>query len=114
MVGPKILNSDGSLQLSCKRSFPTIKTALPKIFGLDKLFPKSKWMGRYNLTYLDPDDNHIVDAISGSCMLIKESVFRKINGFDERFFMFGEDIDICLRVWKENYQIHYLNHQKQC
>ena len=107
MVGPKILNSDGSLQLSCKRSFPTIKTALPKIFGLDKLFPKSKWMGRYNLTYLDPDDNHIVDAISGSCMLIKESVFRKINGFDERFFMFGEDIDICLRVWKENYQIHY-------
>ena len=107
MVGPKILNSDGSLQLSCKRSFPTIKVALPKILGLDKWFPKSKWIGKYNLTYLDPDKNHIVDAISGSCMLIKESVFRSINGFDERFFMFGEDIDICLRVWEKNYQVHY-------
>ena len=60
----KILNADGSLQLSCKRSFPTIKSAIPKILGLDKLFPNSKWFGRYNLTFLDPDKNHVVDAIS--------------------------------------------------
>ena len=112
MVGPKILNADGSLQLSCKRSFPTIKSAIPKILGLDKLFPNSKWFGRYNLTFLDPDKNHVVDAISGSCMLIRNKVFKKIGGFDEKFFMFGEDIDICLRVWKANFEVHYFPETK--
>ena len=112
MVGPKILNADGSLQLSCKRSFPTLKVALPKILGLDKIFPNSKWMGKYNLTYLDPSKNHTVDAISGSCMMISSSVFRKIGGFDETFFMFGEDIDICLRIWKANFEVHYFSGTK--
>ena len=112
MVGPKILNADGSLQLSCKRSFPTLKVALPKILGLNKIFPNSKWMGKYNLTYLDPSKNHTVDAISGSCMMISSSVFRKIGGFDEKFFMFGEDIDICLRIWKANFEVHYFSGTK--
>ena len=67
MVGPKILNADGTLQLACKRSFPTIKVALPKLLGLDKIFPRSRWAGKYNLTYLDPEKIHKVDAISGSC-----------------------------------------------
>jgi O-antigen biosynthesis protein len=112
MVGPKILNADGSLQLSCKRSFPTLKVALPKILGLDKIFPNSKWMGKYNLTFLDPSKSHTVDAISGSCMMISASVFKKIGGFDENFFMFGEDIDICLRIWKANFEIHYFSGTK--
>ena len=71
MVGPKILNADGTLQLACKRSFPTIKVALPKLLGLDRIFPNSRWAGKYNLTYLNPEKIHKVDAISGSCMLIK-------------------------------------------
>ena len=75
MVGPKILNADGTLQLACKRSFPTIKVALPKLLSLDKIFPKSRWAGKYNLTYLDPQKIHKVDAISGSCMLIKSKIF---------------------------------------
>ena len=108
MVGPKILNADGTLQLACKRSFPTIKVALPKLLGLDRIFPNSRWAGKYNLTYLDPEKVHKVDAISGSCMLIKSKIFKAINGFDENFFMFGEDLDLCKRVWEENYEIHYL------
>ena len=108
MVGPKILNADGTLQLACKRSFPTIKVALPKLLGLDRIFPNSRWAGKYNLTYLDPEKVHKVDAISGSCMLIKSKIFEAINGFDENFFMFGEDLDLCKRVWEENYEIHYL------
>ena len=61
MVGPKIVNSDGSLQKGSKRSFPTIGIALPKLIGLDKLLPKSKWAGRYNLNYLNPDEIHKVE-----------------------------------------------------
>ncbi len=102
MVGPKILNADGTLQLACKRSFPTIKVALPKLLGLDRVFPKSRWAGKYNLTYLDPEKIHKVDAISGSCMVIKSKIFKEINGFDEKFFMFGEDLDLCKRMWERN------------
>ena len=108
MVGPKIVNSDGSLQKGSKRSFPTIGVALPKLLGLDKLFPNSKWSGRYNLNYLNPDEIHKVDAISGSCMFIRAELFKKIGGFDERFFMFGEDLDLCYQVYQHKYEVHYL------
>ncbi|RMF08775.1 MAG: glycosyltransferase [Candidatus Neomarinimicrobiota bacterium] len=107
IVGPKILNADGSLQLACKRTFPTLSVALPKVLGLSRLFPRTKWAGRYNLTYLDEDEIHSVDAISGSCMLVRRSVFEAVDGFDERFFMYGEDLDLCYRVKAQGYSIHY-------
>ena len=109
MVGPKILNSDGTLQAACKRSFPTLRVAIPKLLGFDKLFPKSEWAGKYNLTYLDPDHTCTVDAISGSCMFIRKELFYELGGFDEQFFMFGEDLDICYRIWQAGYEIHYLH-----
>ena len=108
MVGPKILNADGSMQLACKRSFPTIGVAFPKLLGLTKLFPKSKWAGKYNLTYLDPDLNHVVDAVSGSCMFVEASLYQQVGGFDEQFFMFGEDLDLCYRIQKSGREIHYV------
>jgi len=108
MVGPKILNADGTLQPSCKRSFPTFRVAIPKILGLDKLFPNSRWAGKYNLMYLDPDETNTVDAISGSCMFLKRTLFQDLNGFDEQFFMFGEDLDLCYRIWQKGLEIHYV------
>ena len=108
MVGPKVLNADGTLQLACKRSFPTLGVALPKLLGFSRIFPKSKWAGKYNLTYLDEDEISSVDAISGSCMFIRSFLFHELKGFDERFFMFGEDLDLCSRIWKNNYEIHYV------
>ncbi len=108
LVGPKIVNSDGSLQKGSKRSFPTIGVALPKLMGLDKIFPNSKWAGRYNLNYLSPDEIHKVDAISGSCMFVRSELFNKIGGFDEQFFMFGEDLDLCYQVYKQGLEVHYL------
>jgi len=108
MVGPKIVNSDGTLQKGCKRSFPTIGVALPKLLGLDKVFKNSKWASRYNLNYLDMDEIHKVDAISGSCMFLRADLFKKIGGFDEQFFMYGEDLDLCYQVFKQGFEVHYL------
>ena len=108
LVGPKIVNSDGSLQKGSKRSFPTISVAFPKLIGFDKIFPNSKWAGRYNLNYLNPNEIHKVDAISGSCMFIRSELFNKIGGFDERFFMFGEDLDLCYQVYKQGREVHYM------
>jgi len=107
MVGPKIINSDGKLQPACKRSFPTLKVALPKLLGMSKLFPNSTWAGKYNLTYLHPDKIHSVDAVSGSCMLMRTNLFRKLDGFDEEYFMYGEDIDLCYRLKQRGNEIHY-------
>jgi len=106
-IGPKILNPNGSLQKSCKRSFPTLLAALPKALGLDILFPNSKWFGKYNLTYLDENKSHFVDAISGSFMLLPKAVIDKVGALDETFFMFGEDLDYAFRVQKAGYNVLY-------
>ena len=98
VAGCKIVNRDGSLQLACKRSFPSPQVAAFKFMGLSGLFPKSRVFGKYNLTFLDENKTHEVDAVSGSFMCIKTDLFRSVDGFDEDFFMYGEDLDICFRV----------------
>ncbi len=108
MVGCKVLNPDGSLQLACRRSFPTPWVALTKIVGLAKLFPKSRLFGRYNLTYLDPEQVSEVEAISGSFMLVRRSLVEHIGGLDEDFFMYGEDLDWCYRIRQTGHKIYYV------
>ena len=97
-VGCRILNEDGSLQWACRRSFPTIVSAVSKTIGLAALFPKSKLLASYNMTYADPDEMIEVDAVSGSFFCIRRDVYEKLNGFDEDYFMYGEDLDLCFRT----------------
>lgn len=108
MVGCKILNPDGSLQLPCRRSFPTPWVAFTKISGLSRLFPRSRLFGRYNLTYLDPDETYEVEAISGSFMFFRAEVVKRIGLLDESFFMYGEDLDWCYRIREAGWKIYYL------
>ncbi|RPH95899.1 MAG: glycosyltransferase [Calditrichaeota bacterium] len=108
MVGCKVLNADGSLQAACRRSFPTPWIAFTKIVGLSTLFPSSRLFGRYNLTFLDPDQIAEVEAISGSFMMVRRSVVEQIGGLDEDFFMYGEDLDWCYRIRQAGYKIIYV------
>ena len=85
-VGCRILNEDGTLQWACRRSFPTIVSAVSKTIGLAALFPKNKTLASYNMSYADPDEMIEVDAISGSFFCIRRDVYEKLNGFDEDFF----------------------------
>lgn len=107
-VGCKILNPDGTLQLSCRRSFPTPWVALSKILGLGWLFPKSRLFGKYNLTYLDPDKTAEVDALSGSFMFLRPEALKKVGLLDEEYFMYGEDLDLCYRIKKAGWKIYYV------
>src|SRR5208283_1624252 len=100
MAGCKILNPDGTLQLACRRSFPAPWVAFTKVSGLSSVFGSTKLFGKYNLTYLNPDESYEVDAISGSCMMIRREVFDTVGGLDESFFMYGEDLDWCYRIQK--------------
>jgi hypothetical protein len=107
LAGCKILNPDGSLQLACRRSFPGPWTSFCKVTGLSTLFPKSKLFAKYNLTYLDENETFEVDAISGSFMMMKKEVYEKVGGFDEQFFMYGEDLDLCYRIQQNGYKVYY-------
>jgi GT2 family glycosyltransferase len=109
LVGCKILNPDGSLQLACRRSFPGPWTSFCKVTGLSNLFPNSKLFARYNLTYLSEDQTYEVDAISGSFMMMRKEVYDKVGGFDEEFFMYGEDLDLCYRIQKTGYKVFYVH-----
>jgi GT2 family glycosyltransferase len=107
-VGPKILNSDGSLQLACRRSFPSLGAAFFRLTYLSKIFPHSKLLSKYNLTYADPNACLEVDALSGSCMMVRRSAIDQVGLLDEDIFMFGEDIDWCWRIKKANWKVYYL------
>lgn len=109
LAGCKILNPDGSFQLACRRSFPRPWVALTKMTGLSALFPRSRFFGKYNLTYLNPDETYELDAVSGSFMMLRREAYERVGGLDEDFFMYGEDLDWCYRIqqsgWK-NYYVH--------
>jgi len=107
ILGCKILNPDGSLQLACRRSFPTLWVAFTKLIGLAKLFPKTRLFGRYNLTYLDPDKAYEVEAISGSCMFVRAEAMQEVGLLDEEFFMYGEDLDWCFRFKQAGWKVFY-------
>ncbi len=104
----KILNPDGSFSIDARHSIPTPLTALWKLLGLNRLFPRSKIFGRYNMTYLDPDETNIVDAISGSFMMIRRAAYETTGPLDEDYFMFCEDIDYCYRITQHNWKIYYV------
>ena len=109
LAGCKILNDNGAFYLPCRRGFPGPWASFTKVTGLSTLFPKSKIFARYNLTYLDENKSYEVDAVSGSFMLMRKEVYEKVGGFDEQFFMYGEDLDLCYRVQKSGYKVYYVH-----
>lgn len=107
IIGPKLVLADGSLDLACRRAFPSAEVALYRMIGLSKLFPRSPRFGRYNMTYLDPDQTTEVDSIVGAAMLLRTEVLRDVGLLDEAFFMYGEDIDWCYRTKSYGWQVWY-------
>jgi len=108
--GCKVLNSDGSFQMSCRRGEHTIWNTFCMLLGLQKLFPKSKLFSSYNLTYLSENQTSEVDAISGCFMFCDGDLIRNICGFDERYFMYCEDNDLCKMVQLQGRKIMYFHH----
>ena len=108
MAGCKVLNPDGTLQLACRRNIPGLADAFFKLSGLSRLFPRSRRFARYNLTYLPADRVSPVDAVSGSFLITRREVVDKIGPLDERFFMYGEDLDWCWRAVQAGYQNYYV------
>lgn len=107
VVGPKLVRADGSLDLACRRSFPTPQVSFYRMIGLSKLFPKSPRFGRYNMTFLDENETAQVDSVVGAAMLMRTEALEQAGILDEAFFMYGEDLDLALRIKQKGWKVYY-------
>jgi GT2 family glycosyltransferase len=99
-LGIKMLDGSGKFLKESKRSFPSPRTSLFKLFGLSRLFPRSRIFSKYHLGNLDENQDHEVDVLAGAFMMVKKEVLDKTGGFDEVFFMYAEDVDLSYRIQK--------------
>lgn len=107
-IGVHMLDGNGTFLPESKRAFPTPWVSFCKIFGLSSLMPRSRWFAKYHLRYLDEREAHRIDILAGAYMFCRTSLLKSVGGFDEDFFMYGEDIDLSYRMVKAGYDNWYL------
>lgn len=104
IAGPKLLNPDETLQYSCLR-FPRVWTPILRRTFLGRF--AADHLGRYLMADFDHESTRDVDWMIGSCLMIRSDFYRNMGGFDERFFMYFEDIDLCRRAWRAGFRVVY-------
>ena len=105
IAGPKIVNSDGTIQFSCRR-FPSVFNAAAHTILTD-IFPDNPFSKKYKLADISRDNPFKVDWVSGSCMIIRRKALEDTGILDENYFMYVEDLDICYRMWQKNWEVYY-------
>lgn len=106
-LGVKMIDGKGNFLPESKRGLPTPWVAFCKMFGLSKLFPKSKRFGKYHLSYIDENEIHEVEVLAGAFMMMRKETLEKVGLLDETFFMYGEDIDLSYRITQGGYKNYY-------
>ncbi|MGD0115979.1 MAG: glycosyltransferase family 2 protein [Dehalococcoidia bacterium] len=107
IVAPRLLNPDGSLQLSCRR-FPTFSVALFNRYSLlTRLFPRNRYSRQYLLSDWQHDSISKVDWVSGACLMVRRSLLERIGLLDEGYFMYIEDVDLCQRLHRAGAKVAY-------
>lgn len=107
VVGPRLLNPDGSLQLSC-RHFPNPMAAAFRNTILGRLFPNNRFLRDYLMTDFAHDKPREVDWVSGAALFFRAELASKIGFLDDKFFMYCEDVDFCKRAWDVGWRVVYL------
>lgn len=107
VAGPRVRRPDGSLDRACRRSFPTPQVSFYRMIGLSRLFPKSRRFNAYNLEYLPEDAVHPVDSVVGAYMQVRGEAILAAGLLDERFFMYGEDLDWAKRIKDAGWEVWY-------
>jgi GT2 family glycosyltransferase len=106
LVGPRVLDPDGSLQPSC-RKFPGFANSLSRVLAVDRLLPTSSWLSGEIMTYWSHDAERSVDAVSGCFCLARREAVREVGLLDERFFFSGEDVDWCIRFHAAGWDVRF-------
>ena len=107
-LGCRMIDGTGEFLPESKRALPTPSVALYRLLGLSSLFPRSPRFARYYLGHLPEDQNAEVDVHCGAWMMVRKPILDQLGGFDEAYFMYGEDIDLSYRIQKAGWQNHYL------
>jgi N-acetylglucosaminyl-diphospho-decaprenol L-rhamnosyltransferase len=107
VVGPRLVLANGQLDLACRRAFPTPVTSFYRMAGLSYLFPRSPRFGRYNMTFLDEHETAEVDSVVGAFMLVRAAAIEQIGLLDDRFWMYGEDLDWAKRIKDRGWRVIY-------
>ena len=107
VMGAKLLLPDGTLDLACRRAFPSPEVSLYRFLGLSRLFPDSPRFGRYNMTFLDENEEAEVDAVVGAFMMLRGEAIQEVGLLDERFWMYGEDLDWAKRIKDAGWKVMY-------
>lgn len=105
IAGPRIENTDGTLYPSA-RTFPTLGDAIGHAF-LGMIAPGNRWSRRYKMLGWDHADQAEVDWISGACFLARREAIQELGGFDDSYFMYSEDVDLCWRAWRRGWKVVY-------
>lgn len=106
-LGVKMLNGENEFLKESKRGLPSPMTSLWKLTGIIKLFPRSKYFAKYYMGHLDDKITHEVEVLSGAFMMVRKKILDETGGFDERYFMYAEDIDLSLQILKKGYKNYY-------
>ena len=103
----KLILRNGKPDPDCHRGFPTPWSSVTFFLGLEKLFPKSRLFAQYHQGWKDVNQIHEIDAGCGAFLVVKKSLLKKLHGFDEDYFFYGEDIDLCYRIKQLHLKIIY-------
>lgn len=106
--GAYMLHTNGNFAMESRRGQPTPFVAFCKISGLSNLFPKSRIFGRYYMRYLNENEINRIEIISGAFMFVRREALEKAGLLDEKFFMYGEDIDLSYRILLAKYNNYFL------
>jgi N-acetylglucosaminyl-diphospho-decaprenol L-rhamnosyltransferase len=106
LLAPRLVDGDGALMAS-QRHFPRAATAWSHALFLHRLFPRARWADEVIRRWEEYERPNEPDWVSGACMLARRSVLEAIGGFDERFFLYCEDTDLCARIRGAGHRIRY-------
>ena len=106
MAGGELRNTRGEREPSA-RMFPTLRDEIFTMSGLAAKYPQSRTFARLDRRWADPEQDAAVDWIPGAFVFLPRSVFLKLGGFDERFFMYYEEVDLCRRLQQAGYAVLY-------
>jgi N-acetylglucosaminyl-diphospho-decaprenol L-rhamnosyltransferase len=106
-LGIRMINGIGQFLKESKRGLPTPVAAMAKMSGLADLFPSSRVLASYQAGHLDNRTTAEVPVLSGAFMLVRQEVLKTVGSFDERFFLYAEDIDLSYRILKSGWKNIY-------